>query len=96
MHMDYYEALVDGYLDASAGFIREAEADNLALAGKIITIETGLRFLTDHLSGDTYFRVHRPDQNLERCRAQFALAESIDAQLDKMRELTNAAYRRRH
>jgi Ser/Thr protein kinase RdoA (MazF antagonist) len=95
MHMDYYEALVDGYLGATSQFICEAEADNLALAGKIITIETGLRFLSDHLSGDTYFRVHRPAQNLERCRAQFALAESIDARLDEMRKLTNAAYRRR-
>lgn len=95
MHMDYFDALVDGYLSATAGFLCEAEADNLALAGKIITIETGLRFLSDHLSGDRYFRVHQPDQNLERCRAQFALAESIDAQLDKMRELTIAAYRRR-
>ncbi len=96
MHMDYYEALVDGYLGTAAGFLREVEVENLALAGKIITIETGLRFLTDHLSGDIYFRTSRPDQNLDRCRAQFALAASIEAQLDAMRDLAIAAYRRRH
>jgi aminoglycoside phosphotransferase (APT) family kinase protein len=88
MHLDYYEALVEGYLDATAGFLGEVEVENLALAGKIITIETGLRFLTDYLSGDTYFRTDRPEQNLDRCRAQFALAASIDEQLDEMQRLT--------
>lgn len=94
MRMDYYEALADGYLGAAASFLADTEVDNLALAGKIVTIETGLRFLTDYLSGDTYFRVHRPGQNLERCRAQFALAASIDAQLGKMQQVTAAALRR--
>ncbi len=95
MRMDYYEALVDGFLGATAGYLSEAEVDNLALAGKIITIETGLRFLSDYLSGDTYFRVHRPDQNLERCRAQFAMVASIDEQLEEMRRITSAVYCRR-
>jgi hypothetical protein len=94
MHMDYYEALVDGYLGTSAGFLGEVEVENLALAGKIITIETGLRFLTDYLSGDIYFRTNRPEQNLDRCRAQFALAASIDEQLEQLRQVTAAAWRR--
>lgn len=95
MSMDYYEALVDGYLGATAGFLTEVEIENLPLAGKIITLETGLRFLSDYLSGDTYFRIHRPEQNLERCRAQFALATSINDQLHDMQRATSAAYRRR-
>ncbi len=52
-----------------------------------MTIETGLRFLTDYLSGDQYFRVQRPEQNLHRCRAQFALAASIDEQLGEMQSV---------
>ncbi len=94
MRMDYFEALVDGYLDATAGYLTEAEVESLPLAGKIITIETGLRFLTDYLSGDRYFRVDSPEQNLQRCRAQFALADSIDRQLGKMQRVTSDTYRR--
>lgn len=94
MRMDYFEALVDGYLGATAGYLTEAEVESLALAGKIITIETGLRFLTDYLSGDSYFRVDSPEQNLQRCRAQFALADSIDKQLAEMQRVTSDAYHR--
>lgn len=94
MNTDCYAALVDGYLGTAGTWLNEVEVGNLALAGKIITIETGLRFLTDYLSGDTYFRAHRPDHNLDRCRAQFALAASIDEQLGEMQRLTAAIYRR--
>jgi len=87
MRMDYYEALVEGYLSTAMSFLTDAEIENLALSGQVITIETGLRFLTDYLSGDEYFRIHRPDQNLNRCRAQFALAASIGEQLDEMRRV---------
>jgi len=94
MRMDYYEALVEGYLGTAVSFLTDTEIENLALSGQVITIETGLRFLTDYLSGDEYFRIHRPDQNLDRCRAQFALAMSIDEQLDEMqRVVTSVASR---
>lgn len=94
MRMDFYEALVDGYLATAASSLTEAEVENLAVAGKIITIETGIRFLGDYLNGDEYFKVQRPQQNLDRCRAQFALAISIDEQLSDMQQLATAAYRR--
>lgn len=94
MRMEYFEALMDGYLDATSGFLHEAEVEHLALSAKVITIETGVRFLTDYLCGDRYFRVHRPQHNLDRCRAQFALAASIDEQLPEMQRLTAAIYER--
>ena len=94
MRMDYYTALADGFLDATAGFLNEAEVENLAVSGKIIAIEAGVRFLVDYLSGDGYFRTHRPGQNLDRCRAQFALARSMDRQLGDMKTVTAAAWRR--
>ncbi|MGA2662983.1 MAG: mucin desulfatase, partial [Verrucomicrobiota bacterium] len=53
-------------------------------SGKLITFEIGLRFLTDFLSGDTYFRIHRPDHNLDRCRTQFKLLDSIERQEEAM------------
>ena len=95
MRIDYYEALVGGYLGATGDYLNEAELQNLAVSGKIITIETGVRFLSDYLSGDEYFRINRPDQNLDRCRAQFALAASIDDALSDMQKVTTAAFKRR-
>jgi hypothetical protein len=86
MRMEYFAALVEGYLSTAMSFLTDAEIENLAVSGKVITIETGLRFLTDYLSGDEYFRTQRTDQNLDRCRAQFALAASIDQQLGEMQQ----------
>lgn len=94
MHLGNYEALVEGFIAATGGFLTEAEVESLAVSGRIITIEAGIRFLTDYLCGDPYFRTQRPGQNLDRCRAQFALAASIDEQFDDMRQLTAAALRR--
>ena len=54
---------------------------------KIMQYETGLRFLTDHLEGDTYFRIKRPGHNLDRCRTQFALVRSIEENAAAMRQI---------
>ena len=59
----------------------------LALSGKLITFEIGVRFLTDFLAGDVYFKVHRENHNLERSRAQFKLVESIGQQEEQMDRL---------
>jgi len=90
MQLELFEALVEGYLAEASEFLVDAEIDLLPISGLVLTVETGLRFLTDHLSGDEYFRVRRPGQNLDRCRAQFALAESINDQLARMREIVEA------
>jgi hypothetical protein len=60
------------------------------LAGKLITFEIGIRFLADHLSGDTYFKVHRPNHNLDRARTQFKLVESIEKQEEAMERLVDS------
>jgi hypothetical protein len=62
----------------------------LPVAGQVITFELGLRFLTDHLSGDKYFKVQRAGENLDRCRAQFKLFESIRRQESAMSKLVAA------
>lgn len=84
MQMPMFEALVEGYLDAANGFLNDDEASHLVVAGMVITLETGMRFLTDHLLGDTYFKIHRPGHNLDRCRTQFRLVECIEEQRDAM------------
>ena len=87
MQFPLFEALAGGYLAAADGFLTKAEKQHLAFAGKLITFEIGLRFLTDFLVGDTYFKVHRENHNLDRCRTQFRLVESIEQQETKMNKL---------
>ena len=84
MRMPLFEALVEGYLEAANDFLNDTEAGYLVLAGKLMTLEVGIRFLTDHLEGDVYFKTHRPDHNLDRCRTQLRLVECIEAQEDAM------------
>jgi len=80
MQMPMFKKLAEGYLSAASQFLTKAEKSYIAFSGKLITYEIGIRFLTDYLSGDTYFRIHRPAHNLERCRTQFKLVESIERQ----------------
>jgi len=88
MRMPIYEGLVTGYLAAAGDFLTEAERVHLALSGRIITFEIGLRFLTDYIEGDTYFKIKRPAHNLDRARNQFALVRDIDARQSEMETLT--------
>jgi hypothetical protein len=77
---DIFEALAQGYVSGMAGGLSPVERAHLAMAGQVLTLECGLRFLTDHLLGDPYFRIHRPSQNLHRARNQFALLRSLEGQ----------------
>ena len=87
MQLPMFEALVKGYLATAGGFLTPAERALLPFAGKLITFEIGLRFLTDWLEGDVYFKIKRPRHNLDRLRTQFKLVESIEAQLPAMQAL---------
>ncbi len=82
--LEMFERLVHGYLDAARGFLTDTEKDYLAFSAKLITLEIGLRFLTDHLAGDVYFKVHRDNHNLDRCRTQFKMVGDMEADMDKM------------
>ena len=87
MQFPMFEALMRGYLASASEFLTPAEKRQLVAAGKVITLEIGLRFLTDFLAGDTYFKVHRDGHNLDRCRTQFKLVESIEQQETQMNRL---------
>jgi len=87
MQLPVFEKLLAGYLSAAGSFLTPAERRLLPFAGKLITFETGLRFLTDYLTGDMYFRIHRPGHNLDRCRTQFKLVESIEQQEEAMQKI---------
>jgi hypothetical protein len=86
MQMPIFKELARGYLEAAGPFLTPAERSLLAFSGKLITFTIGIRFLTDFLVGDTYFRVHRPNHNLDRCRTQFKLIDSITRQEEAMQK----------
>lgn len=84
MSIRVFESLVEGYLDAAGKVLNETEIGQMAFAGRLISLELGMRFLTDHLDGDRYFRVHRENQNLDRARTQLSLARQIAEQEEEM------------
>lgn len=77
---ELFEALLRGYLEAAGNLLTAAEREYLVFSGKLITFEMGIRFLADYLNGDTYYTVHREAHNLDRCRAQFKLIQSMERQ----------------
>ena len=77
---EMFEALARGYLATAGPFLTPAEIESLAFGGQLIALEQAIRFLGDYLQGDTYYRVRRPEHNLQRARAQFALVQSIEQQ----------------
>jgi len=77
---DLFEALVRGYLASVGEVISRIERESFVLAAKVICFEQAIRFLADYLSGDTYYKVHRKEQNLDRCRTQLRLVESLEEQ----------------
>lgn len=87
LRFEYFEAILRGYLKAAGEFLTDEERRHLPFSAALITLEIGVRFLTDHLEGDHYFKIHRPGHNLHRARAQFRLVESIESQMDRMNRL---------
>ncbi|MFB3818520.1 MAG: phosphotransferase enzyme family protein [Candidatus Methylomirabilales bacterium] len=76
---DICRAILQGYLPLAKGFLTDADSAYLYDAVRLIAFELGLRFFTDHLAGDVYFRVRARGHNLARAMVQFALTESIEA-----------------
>ena len=85
VQLPFFRALVEGYLgSAVGGVLNPVERAHLGFAGKLMTYENGIRFLTDYLSGDTYYKIKHPRHNLDRCRTQFALVRSIEENAAEM------------
>jgi hypothetical protein len=87
MQFSMFEALVRGYLASTGDFLTKAETQHLVSSGKLMTFEQGIRFLTDYLQGDAYYKLSRDEGNLDRCRTQFKLLESIEQQEERMDRL---------
>jgi Ser/Thr protein kinase RdoA (MazF antagonist) len=86
MRFPLFAAVTNGFLAAGRAFLTDAEVESLPLGAKLMTMEVGMRFLTDYLTGSKYYKVEYPDHNLIRARTQIALTRAIEGSGHAMRE----------
>ena len=79
-----FEIYTKGYVEGCGGSLTEQEIRMLPMGAKLMTLECGMRFLADYLQGDVYFKIHRPEHNLDRARTQFKLVADMESKWDKM------------
>ncbi len=89
VHFDIslYKAYAKGFIDGCGGGLTKAEIMLFPEGAMLMTLESGMRFLTDYLSGDTYFKTSYPEHNLVRCRTQLKLVSEMEEKLSEMRAL---------
>ena len=90
MSLDLFRTYTQGFLSACPG-LTDLERETLPMGAKLMTLECGVRFLTDYLDGDHYFAVHREGQNLDRCRTQFKLVADMESKWTEMAEIVKNA-----
>lgn len=83
-NMDIFRAFTEGYLSSARGFLTPAEIENLPYAAALFPYMQAVRFLTDYINGDTYYKIKYPDHNLVRTRNQFKLLQSVEAHTPEM------------
>lgn len=90
--LELFESYTRGFLSSCAKSLTEAEVKHLAFSAKLMTYECGIRFLTDYLDGDVYFKTAYHDHNLVRARNQFKLVSEIEKHIDEMNEIVDRIY----
>ena len=90
-NLDLYETYVQGYLSTCGGSLTKTEIEMLPVGAKMMTLECGMRFLTDHIAGDVYFHITRENQNLDRARTQLRLVREMEQNWDAMRQIVAKA-----
>jgi hypothetical protein len=89
MDIDLFEAYTRGYLSETRNTLNDIEKEYLAFAPLLMTYEQALRFLTDYIDGDTYYKIHHEHHNLQRTRAQMSLLQSMEEQYGEMKRIIN-------
>ncbi len=85
LDLELYHAYAKGFLKGCNGKLTPKEVELLPIGARMMTLECGMRFLTDYIEGDTYFRIARPSHNLDRCRCQFALVADMEKKEEQTR-----------
>ncbi len=94
MSLELFKAYAEGFLSACGSSLEPAEISTLPMGAKLMTYECGVRFLTDYLMGDTYFRIHRERHNLDRCRTQFKLVYDMERKWGSMNKAIEEAWKK--
>jgi hypothetical protein len=94
LDMELFETYAEGFLKGAQGGLTKEETDELVYGAWNMTMECGMRFLTDYLSGDTYFKTSREGQNLDRARNQFALVRDMEEKEEEMKRVIRRAKER--
>ncbi|MDR2388967.1 MAG: aminoglycoside phosphotransferase family protein [Tannerellaceae bacterium] len=89
LNMEIFKAYTEGYMETAQIFLTPLEIRLLPYGGRLLTYMQTVRFLTDYLNGDTYYKTHRPGHNLQRASAQFKLLESLEAHAGEMESFMN-------
>ena len=89
LDLELFETYAKGFIEGCGGSLTEKEIELLPEGAMMMTLECGMRFLTDYLEGDTYFKIHRENHNLDRARNQFALVADMERKLDRMNKIIN-------
>lgn len=87
MRLPIFDAVVKGYLEELNGYLTKAEINNFVLGAKLVVFEQAIRFLTDYIDGDAYYKVEYDLHNLNRAKNQLALLSSIEKQSDEMEKI---------
>ena len=87
LDLNLFEAYTRGFLEGCEGSLTEKEVEMLPMGAKTMTMECGMRFLTDYLQGDRYFRIHREKHNLERCKTQLKLVQEMESKWEGMKQV---------
>lgn len=93
LSLSLFQTYTEGFLSGCGGSLTRAEVDMLPMGAKLMTLESGLRFLTDYLQGDTYFKTTYPEHNLVRARTQIALAADMERKWDNMQNIVAMAWK---
>ena len=89
-----FSGISQGYLEAGRAFLTEREVEHLAFSAILMTLEVGIRFLTDYLEGDLYFKVHHPEHNLQRARSQFELVRRLESAESELHDIVMETWNR--
>jgi hypothetical protein len=92
MDLNLFKAFSEGYLSETRDTLNKVEKEYLAFSPLLITYTIAVRFLTDYIDGDKYFKIHNPDHNLQRTRAQLKLLQSMEQQYETMKEIISNLY----
>ncbi|WP_428867313.1 phosphotransferase enzyme family protein [Clostridium sediminicola] len=89
MDINLFESYTKGYLEVFGQALSKIELEHLPFSAKLMTFECGMRFLTDYINGDVYFKIHRKNHNLDRARTQFKMVEDMEEKFEEMKKIVN-------